>query len=126
MNIRSSRAALFTVVLSAGVATPMALMSSSPSAASAPRYHVSWAPCPGAPTTQCGTLRVPVDWAQPTGPTLSVAVARRPATDAAHRIGTLFYNPGGPGDGGVKYVEAAEVFFSATLRARFDIVSVDP
>jgi pimeloyl-ACP methyl ester carboxylesterase len=55
-----------------------------------------------------------------------VAVARRPADDPARRIGTLFFNPGGPGDGGVKYVIAADTFFSDTLRARFDIVSVDP
>ena len=55
-----------------------------------------------------------------------MALARRPADDPAHRIGTLFYNPGGPGDGGVKYVIAADTFFSATLRARFDIVGLDP
>ncbi|MEV0798208.1 alpha/beta fold hydrolase [Kribbella sp. NPDC050281] len=53
-------------------------------------------------------------------------MARRPADDPAHRIGTLFYNPGGPGDGAVDNVVAAETFFSATLRARFDIVGVDP
>ncbi|MFG1627485.1 alpha/beta fold hydrolase [Kribbella sp. NPDC049227] len=55
-----------------------------------------------------------------------MAVARRPADDPAHRIGTLFFNPGGPGDGAVKYVIEADTFFSATLRARFDIVGLDP
>ena len=75
---------------------------------------------------QCGTLRVPADWSHPKGRKINVAVARRPADDPAHRIGTLFFNPGGPGDGGVKYVIAADTFFSDTLRARFDIVSVDP
>lgn len=75
---------------------------------------------------RCGTLRVPADWSRPKGPKIDVAVARRPADDPAHRIGTLFFNPGGPGDGGVKYVIAAETYFSATLRARFDLVAVDP
>ncbi|GAB3403132.1 alpha/beta hydrolase [Flindersiella endophytica] len=75
---------------------------------------------------RCGTLRVPVDWSRPNGAKIDVAVARRPADDPAHRIGTLFFNPGGPGDGGVRYVIAADTFFSDTLRARFDIVSVDP
>jgi pimeloyl-ACP methyl ester carboxylesterase len=89
-------------------------------------YSIAWAPCPGSAVTQCGTLRVPADWSHPHGPKINVAVARHPADDPAHRIGTLFFNPGGPGDGGVKYVIAADTFFSDTLRARFDIVSVDP
>jgi pimeloyl-ACP methyl ester carboxylesterase len=89
-------------------------------------FAVTWRACPGSAHVQCGTLRVPVDWARPHGRTIAVAVARRPAEDAARRIGTLFFNPGGPGDGGVKYVLAADTFFSQTLRSRFDIVSVDP
>jgi len=53
-------------------------------------------------------------------------VARRPADDPARRIGTLFFNAGGPGDGEVKYVVDDDSYFSPTLRARFDIVGVDP
>lgn len=94
--------------------------------AKSPRYAIDFAPCPGSSVVQCGTLRVPVDWSRPNGAKIDVAVARRPADDPARRIGTLFFNPGGPGDGGVKYVIAADTFFSDTLRARFDIVSVDP
>jgi pimeloyl-ACP methyl ester carboxylesterase len=55
-----------------------------------------------------------------------VAVARRPADDPAHRVGTLFFNPGGPGDGATRYVIGAEGVFSTELRARFDIVGMDP
>jgi pimeloyl-ACP methyl ester carboxylesterase len=53
-------------------------------------------------------------------------VARRPADDPSRRVGTLFFNPGGPGDGAVKYVVAAGQVFSDALRARFDIVGMDP
>jgi pimeloyl-ACP methyl ester carboxylesterase len=55
-----------------------------------------------------------------------VAVARRPADDPGHRVGTLFFNPGGPGDNSTRYVIGAEGIFSAALRARFDIVGMDP
>ena len=120
------RTGLFTAVLSVGLLAPTLCLTASESANASSSYHIDWAPCPGAETTQCGILRVPVDWAHPNGAKLSVAVARRPAADPAHRVGTLFFNPGGPGDGGVRYVMAAENFFSDTLRARFDIVSVDP
>jgi pimeloyl-ACP methyl ester carboxylesterase len=90
------------------------------------RSIVDWAPCASSPGTQCGGLRVPVDWSKPRGEQITVAVARRPADDPNHRVGTLFFNPGGPGDGAVSYVVAAEGIFSATLRARFDIVGMDP
>src|SRR3954471_746977 len=89
-------------------------------------FEVAWHKCRGSRTTECGILHVPVDWADPTGELTTVAVARRPADDPARRIGTLYFNPGGPGDGAVNYVVNAEQVFSATLRKRFDIVGLDP
>jgi pimeloyl-ACP methyl ester carboxylesterase len=89
-------------------------------------FGVSWTPCSGSRTTLCGTLRVPLDWSKPRGRAIRVAVARRPADDPSRRVGTLFFNPGGPGDGAVKYVVGAERIFSAPLLARFDIVGMDP
>jgi pimeloyl-ACP methyl ester carboxylesterase len=93
---------------------------------SAPTFKVDWKPCEGAPTVQCGTLQVPLDWSKPNGQKVPVAVARRPADNPNARIGTVFYNPGGPGDGAARYIVGAENFFSPTLRARFDLVAMDP
>jgi pimeloyl-ACP methyl ester carboxylesterase len=75
---------------------------------------------------QCGTLQVPVDWAKPSGPRVPIAVARRPADRPAAKIGTLFYNPGGPGDDGAHYVVDAAHYFSPTVLTRFDLVALDP
>ncbi len=97
-----------------------------PARAAPPEFRVDWSACPNATTTQCGTLRVPVDWAEPGGAQITLAVARRPADDPARRVGTLFFNPGGPGDGAAAYVAEAEAFFSTTLRERFDLVGMDP
>jgi pimeloyl-ACP methyl ester carboxylesterase len=94
--------------------------------AGAPGFSVDWVACPRAPTVQCGTMRVPLDWSKPRGAQITLALARRPADDPARRVGTLFYNPGGPGDGAAKYIVDADLVFSATLRARFDIVGLDP
>ncbi|MFI7544114.1 alpha/beta hydrolase [Actinoplanes sp. NPDC049599] len=85
-----------------------------------------WQPCAEDPTAQCATLTVPIDRAQPYGPTVAVAVARRPAGDPARRIGTLVVNPGGPGGSGVDFTLTSASFFSAELRDRFDIVGFDP
>jgi pimeloyl-ACP methyl ester carboxylesterase len=75
---------------------------------------------------QCGTLRVPADWANPSGPTVLLTIARRPATDPAHRIGALFVNPGGPGASAVAFTSDAPTFFTEQLREHFDIIGLDP
>ncbi|MFH0517695.1 alpha/beta hydrolase [Streptomyces sp. M41] len=96
----------------------------SPSAAPA---RIDWKPCPDDSRAECGTLRLPIDWARPTGATFDMAVARRKATDPDRRVGVLLVNPGGPGASGVRFtLDDAEARFSAGLRARFDIVGFDP
>ena len=94
---------------------------------------LDWAPCPpaaegAAPTDgfRCATATVPMDHARPDGPTVALAVIRAPARDPAARIGTLFWNPGGPGDSGTAYLPAAIGGFPDRVRDRFDIVSWDP
>jgi hypothetical protein len=90
------------------------------------RFKIDWSTCEGSPQTQCGTLMVPLDWSKPAGATISVAVARRPAKNPDKRVGTLFFNPGGPGDGAAKYIAGAETFFTPALIERFDLVGMDP
>jgi pimeloyl-ACP methyl ester carboxylesterase len=76
---------------------------------------------------ECGTVQVPLDYDQPNGTTISLAVVRLPATDLAHRIGSLFLNPGGPGGSGVDYtVEAGPFLYTPEVRAKFDLVGWDP
>ncbi|WSQ11183.1 alpha/beta hydrolase [Streptomyces sp. NBC_01231] len=96
---------------------------------------IDWKPCPKDATktatkdatAECGTLRLPVDWARPAGEQFDLAVARRKATDPDRRVGVLLVNPGGPGDSGVDFaVRRATSHFSADVQERFDIVGFDP
>ena len=87
---------------------------------------ISWTPCPGGGTIQCGTVRVPVDYRHPTGASLTLAVTRSPASDPAERIGTLVFNPGGPGESGNQILPVVLDGFPPEVRQRFDIVSFDP
>ena len=80
--------------------------------------------CAGSPGMQCSTMTVPLDYADPSGPTIAIAVARLPAF-SAHPAGSIVVNPGGPGESGIDYLEQAAGRF-ATLRATYDIVSFDP
>jgi pimeloyl-ACP methyl ester carboxylesterase len=87
-----------------------------------------WAePCTnGGGLYQCDTARVPLDYDHPAGPTINLRLIRRPATDQRHRIGTLFFNSGGPGNALTGYLPALYDRFPAQVRERFDIVGFDP
>ncbi len=80
---------------------------------------VDWQPC-GAPAL-CATVRVPLDYAQPDGTAITLALAKIPAT-APVRRGALFLDPGGPGGSGFDFVRG---FRPAGLEA-FDLVGWDP
>ena len=89
-------------------------------------FKIAWSACENSPQTQCGTLKVPLDWSKPSEATISLAIARRPAKDPQQRVGTLFFNPGGPGDTAAKYIVMAESIFTPALIERFDLVGMDP
>ncbi|WP_163506328.1 alpha/beta hydrolase [Fodinicola acaciae] len=77
---------------------------------------------------ECARLAVPMDYRQPRGRRISIAMIRLPAADPAHRIGSLFTNFGGPGADGYESLRqyAHTATFPAAVRARFDLVSFDP
>jgi pimeloyl-ACP methyl ester carboxylesterase len=109
----------------AGLSLPAAVAGG---AAAATVPVLDWQPC-AEPTQQgfdCATAQVPLDYDNPEGTTIQLAVIKHPASDPAHRLGTLFFNPGGPGGPGTLQLPAWFHFFPATLRARFDIISWDP
>ncbi len=88
-------------------------------APAAPVPEVAWSACG---TAECATVAVPLDHAEPTGPTIDLSVLRLPAR--GERIGPLFVNFGGPGSGAVDLL--ATFPFPDAVRQRFDIVAVDP
>jgi len=88
--------------------------------------RLDWHDCSADFAAECATLTLPVDWSHPGGPAFGLAVARHRATDRAHRIGTLIFGPGGPGDSGVQTLQEKLGRFSADLQKHFDIVSFDP
>ncbi|MEV3854472.1 alpha/beta hydrolase [Streptomyces sp. NPDC050095] len=83
------------------------------------------APAPGS-DWQCATLKAPLDYAKPTGPTIDVALIRARARESGgQRIGSLLFNFGGPGGSGVDLLPAFAPQY-AKLRERYDLVGFDP
>jgi pimeloyl-ACP methyl ester carboxylesterase len=89
------------------------------------RSGLAWAPC-GDAGAQCATAAVPRDYDHPNGSKLHIDVAKSPATGPGKRIGSLFFNFGGPGAPAAPYVEAFGAGLFPTLNERFDIVGMDP
>jgi pimeloyl-ACP methyl ester carboxylesterase len=115
---------VLVVAVVAGVTAPANADPTGDTGTSASAGAIAWRSCSGG--FQCGTLAVPLDYDQPDGPTLTLAVIRRPADDRTQRIGALVVNPGGPGASGVDFLRAAADEYPAVLRRRFDLVSFDP
>ena len=90
------------------------------------RAHLGWMPDHQDPGFDCATAQAPLDYANPAGSQINLYVIRHHATDQANRIGTLFFNPGGPGGPGSTDLPGWLHFFPSAVQARFDIVSWDP
>jgi pimeloyl-ACP methyl ester carboxylesterase len=87
---------------------------------------IDWTSC-GKSTALCATVKVPLDYRDPAGAMIDLAVAKRPADDQEHKIGALFFDNGGPGGPNVPTVRDEDgQQFSEALRAHYDIIGVDP
>ena len=67
--------------------------------------RIDWQPCETNTDQDCGTLTVPIDYADAEGDTIDLALLRVPATGA--RVGSMVVNPGGPGAPGTSYASGA-------------------
>ncbi|NQX27259.1 alpha/beta fold hydrolase [Microbacteriaceae bacterium VKM Ac-2854] len=75
---------------------------------------------------QCTDATVPLDWADPSGETASIAMLRYPARDGSP-LGSLLVNPGGPGGSGVDLIrDSVDYAVDGELRDHYDIVGFDP
>ncbi len=87
---------------------------------------IDWEDCSNETTTfQCGTVTVPLDYEHPDGQTITLAVKKLPALDGDAEHGSLFLNPGGPGESGIEVVTSAPGV-SEELRSAYDIIGFDP
>ena len=78
---------------------------------------------------ECGRIEVPLNYDDPDGETMQIAVLRLPAGDGpGDRIGSLVINPGGPGGSGMQVAVLAALtgLGGSPILQRFDLVGFDP
>lgn len=118
-----------TTVISLAAVIALAGLGSVPAAAvsSSESESLQWTECAdaGSPAKECATLVVPLDYDKPNGRKAQIAMSRIPAA-SGDPIGSLFFNPGGPGGAGAAIVSKIASGFSEDILDRFNIVSWDP
>ncbi|MCZ7416671.1 MULTISPECIES: alpha/beta hydrolase [unclassified Streptomyces] len=106
--------------------------------------HLDWRACPPAPAYgggaeprepeplpdgtewRCASMKAPLDYDDPDGETIEVALVRAAsAAEGEDRIGSLIFNFGGPGGSGVATLPVSGAEF-AQFHERYDLVSFDP
>jgi pimeloyl-ACP methyl ester carboxylesterase len=102
---------------------PPSSSSRSPDLGKFTTQKLAWRAC--GESLDCAHLTVPLDYAAPAGPTITVGLLRHKATK--QRIGSLVVNPGGPGGSGTSTAAAlAKTAAAVPLLERFDLIGFDP
>lgn len=86
------------------------------------RSGLDWQSCSIGRGAQCATLEVPLDWSNPSGQKIRLALGRLPATGRAD--GSILMNPGGPGGSGLDLLSYDPS--TPAMSESFDRVSWDP
>jgi pimeloyl-ACP methyl ester carboxylesterase len=87
-----------------------------------------WQACTGQLAgMQCASLQVPLNYADPGGRKITLALSMVPATaPVSQQQGVMLVNPGGPGAPGRSFASFVAAGVSPQVRAEYDIVGFDP
>lgn len=72
-------------------------------------------------TVECAEVTVPLDYEDPAGQTAQIAISRTQAS--GEKIGSILFNPGGPGSSGLYLATQAD---GTAVADRFDRIGFDP
>lgn len=85
---------------------------------------VDWVACPDLSAALCADITVPMDYTNPDGETITIAVNRN--LTAGDGKPTIFLNPGGPGGSGTDMLEWAPWMFGRDVTDAYNLAGFDP
>ncbi|CAL9629935.1 Tripeptidyl aminopeptidase [Streptomyces sp. enrichment culture] len=95
--------------------------------------EITWGECPALaegrtrdPRLACGTLQVPLDYQNPGGERIDLAVSRLSTAQPGKRRGVLLLNPGGPALGGLDMPGTMASALPKSVLDRYDLIGFDP
>ncbi|MFF9620368.1 alpha/beta hydrolase [Streptomyces griseosporeus] len=112
-----------------GLAAPLA--GAAPSSAHRPprAAPLHWTSCEGSgldPRQQCATVEVPMDYADPGGPAIGIAISRIPSEKPSARRGALLMIPGGPGGDSLSDPSDRGRRMPQSVRDAYDLIGFAP
>jgi len=75
---------------------------------------------------QCATLAVPLDYNNPNGATINLAISRIASSVPTQRRGVLLSNPGGPGNDGFDLPRLLALTLPQSVLNEYDLIGFDP
>ena len=108
-----------------GALTPLSASASATAGAPA----LKWTKCEGSgldPRQRCATVSVPMDYADPDGPRIEIAVSRIPSENPAARRGVLLLVPGGPGGDSMNDPSRKGQKLPEKVREAYDLIGFAP
>ncbi|MEW1928102.1 alpha/beta hydrolase [Streptomyces sp. NPDC088360] len=92
------------------------------------RQKPVWGKCgAGTPAAlRCATLKVPLDYRDPGGKKIDIAISRLKTSAPGKRHGVLLSNPGGPGGPGLEMPLELERQLPRQVKDRYDLIGFDP
>ncbi|PPK64848.1 alpha/beta hydrolase [Actinokineospora auranticolor] len=128
-RLRKAFCAVVAVVLAGGLATAVPASAAEGDVGSG----LEWGSCPPDPSgfpidprLRCATLRVPLDYREPHGRKIDIAVSKLASATPGTRRGVLFHNAGGPGGASLNLPSIYARFYPQEVLDRYDLVSFDP
>ncbi len=114
------------VTARAVASAPAAAWAGASDQVNAPVPTLNWTKCYAGQPYLCATAKAPLDYDDPTGPSILLDLVKVAATDQKHKLGTIFVNPGGPGGSASGFAPDAATYLGKAVTARYDVVGVDP
>ncbi|MFJ8472647.1 alpha/beta hydrolase [Kitasatospora sp. NPDC094011] len=126
MPKRTAITAVSAAALAATVLTALPAVAAEPDHRGGGRLN--WSTCQGSsdPRQQCAELSVPLDYNDPDGPQITLAVSRIATAEPGLRRGVLLTIPGGPGGSGLGLPGSAAARLPRSVLDRYDLVGFDP
>ena len=125
LRVRTALAVVVMCLIAVSVSTPSAAASTARTGRE--KTGIAWTRCKDLDKQfQCAKVSVPFDWGKPNGKQIQLAVIRHLASRPQERIGSMFVNPGGPGQSGYDLVAESSQGFDEWGAGRFDVVGWDP
>lgn len=121
------------LAMTAGLLSGLAVVPAANAGQGAGRAAVAaWGACPEdiaatAPTLQCSTVTVPLDYRNPAGTKIDLTISRIASVNPEKRRGVLLLNPGGPGVSGLTMpADLVNRGIPNSVLDAYDLIGLDP